>query len=225
MLEIIFYIIILACGKIIPRTIIMKTLKLFTVLITLILLFACQEEKVSLKPLTADAKILAFGDSLTYGTGAKKNDSYPAVLSTKLNRTVINLGIPGELSVDGLKRLPALLDHYNPELLILCHGANDILRKKNINKTANNLRQMIQLAHERNINIILIGVPEFGLFLNTATFYQEIATEHQLVFVDNILGKILSDASMKSDPIHPNKIGYQLMAETIFTAMQKSGAF
>ena len=109
-----------------------------------LLLSACSNE-TPLNPLRDDAIILAFGNSLTYGTGAKPNFSYPAQLEKLINRKVINAGIPGEISSKGLRRLPALLSTHKPDLVILCHGANDILRKLDLNNTKSNLQNMISL--------------------------------------------------------------------------------
>ncbi len=87
------------------------TIKLFLILLLINAISACSDS-AKLQPLKADATILAFGDSLTYGTGTSKNKAYPAILEKLINHRVINVGIPGEVSRDGLVRLPRLLKEY-----------------------------------------------------------------------------------------------------------------
>ena len=115
-----------------------------------LLLGACSEAQ-KLDPLPQDAVILAFGDSLTAGKGASRTNSYPGFLARKINRKVINAGINGEISSTGLKRLPALLDKHQPDMLILCHGGNDVIRKLDMNTLKANLKEMIEMAQARNI--------------------------------------------------------------------------
>ena len=193
-------------------------------LLLLIFLSACSTSQQQLAPLPDDAVILAFGNSITYGTGAMKGESYPAVLEIIVNRKVINAGVPGELSMQGLKRLPKLLDKYHPDLLILCHGGNDILQKENLAEAEANIRQMIILAENRNIPVILLGVPKPGLFLNDADLYNDIANNTEVTYIPNLIAKILSDASMKSDPVHPNNSGYSKMATVLADTLRNSGA-
>ena len=168
------------------------------------------------KYIDKEAVILAFGDSLTYGYGATPTESYPARLEELLGRKVINAGISGELSEEGLKRLPLLLQRDKPKILLLCHGGNDILKKQDIQKLRSNLEQMIRLAQSQNIDVVLISVPQFGfLQLTPPPLYEELAEAYHLEIEEDILADILHDNRYKSDYIHPNALGYQKMAEAI----------
>ena len=121
------------------------------------LLAGCGDKTPKLNKLSSNAVVVAFGDSLTYGTGAKDHQTYPAQLRNLTGLDVVNEGIPGELSAEGRKRLPGVLDEHKPELLILCHGGNDMLRKRSIKKLTENLTAMISEARERGIQVVLIG--------------------------------------------------------------------
>ena len=177
-----------------------------------------------LSKLPADAVILAFGDSLTFGTGAQPDASYPAVLEKLIARKVWSAGVPGEVSADGLARLPSALDYYQPKLLILCHGGNDFLRKLGDAQAAENLRAMIRLAQQRGIEVALIAVPKPGLFPSPPDFYAEIAKEFGLPYEDAALKAILRDNEFKSDIAHPNARGYARLAAAVAALLKKSGA-
>jgi acyl-CoA thioesterase-1 len=197
-----------------------------TFLLTIFLLMtACSESSIHLTKLPEDAVILAFGDSLTYGTGASTGHDYPGILAELTARKVINEGVPGEISGGGLKRLPALLDQYRPALLILIHGGNDMLRNIPNEQTADNLNRMITEANSRHIEVVMLGVPKLNLLtLNSADFYETITETRQIPADLNTLPDILGDNSLKSDMIHPNDAGYQLMANNIFNLLKQAGA-
>lgn len=178
----------------------------------------------ALPRLSRDATILAFGDSLTFGTGAARSESYPAVLERLTGREVINAGLAGELAAEGLLRLPRLLDEHAPDLLILCHAGNDLIRRRNPENTEASLRKMIGAARERGIPVLLIGVPAPGIFLSSARVYENLASELDVAFDGDVLPDILSDPSLKSDPIHPNAEGYRRMAERLFERLTELGA-
>lgn len=193
-------------------------------LLALALLVSGCSKLDKLPPLAPDAVLLAFGDSLTFGTGANENESYPAQLEKLSGRRVVREGVPGEVSEAGLARLPAALDAHQPRLLLLCHGGNDFLRRLPKAKAAENLRAMIRLAKSRGIDVLLIGTPEPGLTVTPAAFYEEIAKEFRIPYEGDVLGKILKDSRLKSDQIHPNAQGYRLMAERVHALLQKAGA-
>lgn len=193
-------------------------------LVVLCAAVAACERPVRLAPLNADSRILAFGDSLTFGTGAEAEHSYPAQLSILTAVRVINAGVAGETSAAGLRRLAQLLRQHQPQLLILCHGGNDILRRMPHSDTLANLQAMIDMAQMQNIDVLLIGVPEFGIFLSTAEFYKQLAARNHIAIDDNTLGKILRQPALRSDHIHPNADGYKLLAQAIATLLTDAGA-
>ncbi|MDH5711384.1 MAG: arylesterase [Gammaproteobacteria bacterium] len=196
----------------------------YPVLALLVIFLVACDSTPQLKPLSKQAVVLAFGDSLTFGTGADRQLSYPARLQEMLSRTVINAGVPGEISQTGLKRLAPLLKQHNPELLILCHGGNDILRRFNLKQTKDNLQQMIDIARDNGTQIVLVGVPQFGIFLSSASLYKELADSNQLPLENNALSEILADGSLKSDQIHPNAEGYSVFANKIHKLLKQSSA-
>ena len=193
-------------------------------LLALLLLAGCGDRQAALTPLPTDGVILAFGDSLTFGTGAPREVSYPSVLEELTGRKVIRSGVPGELTSGGLARLPAVLDTHQPALLILCHGGNDMLRRTGLEQMADNLRAMIALARDRGVQVVLVGVPKPGLFLSAAEIYGEIAAAAQIPIEAEALADILGDNGLKSDAIHPNATGYRRLAEALAALLREAGA-
>lgn len=191
--------------------------------ICLLFLQACSES-ISLTPIPRDGVILAFGDSLTVGVGTSSAYSYPAVLAELSGYKVVGAGVSGEETTQGLIRLPKVIDEVNPDLLILLEGGNDILRNKNVHNTKQNLAAMIELAQSRNVQVVLIGVPEKKIFSDVAPLYEELAEQYHLVFADDLLSGLLRDNEYKSDAVHLNQQGYRMMAESIHKLLVKHGA-
>ena len=194
---------------------------IFTLFFSSLLFTGC-DSGPGIKPFNQESVVLAFGDSLTHGTGASAGQSYPDVLSELLGRQVINGGIPGEVSAAGLKRLPAVLEEYKPTLVILCHGGNDFLRKLDQATTSSNLDAMITLIRSRGADVVLVGVPKIGFGLQVPELYSQIADQYTIPLQKEILVDLLSDNSMKSDVIHPNATGYRLMAEAIYDLINRA---
>jgi lysophospholipase L1-like esterase len=189
----------------------------------LLLLTGCGSE-TRLPPLPPDAVILAFGDSLTEGTGAKPQESYPAVLEALAGRRVVNAGQRGEESDAGLARLRGVLNQVQPDLVILGHGGNDILRRRALDRTEDNLRQMVDLAREQGASVVLLGIPKLGFFPVTHPIYEQLAESLKVPLEDSALSDILSDGDLKSDAIHPNAAGYRELAEAVHCLLLKAGA-
>jgi lysophospholipase L1-like esterase len=194
---------------------------IFTLFFSIMLFTGC-DSGPKIAPLGHDAVVLAFGDSLTRGTGAAAGKAYPDVLANLLGRTVVNVGIPGEISSTGLKRLPGMLDKHDPTLVILCHGGNDFLHRLNREDTIRNLEEMVELIRSHGADVILIGVPKLGFGFDIPKFYATIAEKQDIPYEGEILLDLLGDNSMKSDSIHPNATGYRLMAEAVYEVINKS---
>jgi len=188
------------------------------------LLLAGCGSSVKLDKLDSSAVILAFGDSLTYGTGAAPSESYPAVLERSIGRKVVNAGVPGEISAQGLERLPATLEEVQPKLLILCHGGNDFLQKLDEGRAAQNIRAMIRMARDKGIPVVLLATPKPGLPPSVPTFYGEIAKELKIPFEDGVIRTVVLDNRLKSDFVHPNAQGYAQIAAALQNVLKKSGA-
>lgn len=189
-----------------------------------LLLLACGGPDAGHSRLAADAVVLAFGDSLTHGTGAGQADGYPARLAELIDREVVNAGVPGELSAAGLKRLPALLDRHQPALVIVCHGGNDILKKRDPQVTADNLRAMIDQIRAADAEVLFLAVPEPGLLPAPPPFYEQVAGDTDTPIMTDMLADILSSPSLKADAVHPNKAGYAEMARAIAAKLRRTGA-
>src|SRR5919106_4302444 len=150
-------------------------------LFVVLLIWGCSE-RPKLERLSADAVVLAFGDSLTFGTGAAEEESYPAQLERIIGRKVVRAGVPGEVTAQALARLPAALDEHAPRLLLLCIGGNDFLRRLGNPQAERNVREMVKLARSRGIAVLLIGTPEPGFTVTPPAFYSSIAKEFRLPY-------------------------------------------
>jgi acyl-CoA thioesterase I len=193
-------------------------------LLVLVLGVAGCGERPKLARLPNDAVLLAFGDSLTYGTGAADHESYPAQLEQLIGRRVVQAGVPGEVSAQALARLPEMLDEHSPKLLLLCIGGNDFLRRLGNQQAEANVRAMVKLARSRGIDVVLIGTPEPGFSVTPPAFYAGIAKEFRLPYEEAAMADVLRDHALKSDPIHPNARGYRIIAERVAQRLKQSGA-
>lgn len=190
--------------------------RLLGILLLLTLLAAgCSQAPPRLPPLPADAVVLAFGDSLTRGTGAEDGAGYPEALAGLIGRRMINAGTPGETSAEGRERLPALLDRHRPDLVILCHGGNDLLQHREHAAIAADLAAMIGQAQQAGAAVVLVAVPEPGLFLKPAPFYAEVAALYKIPCEEQTLARLLGESKLKSDHIHLNGAGYRQLAEAL----------
>jgi len=187
-------------------------------------LAACGNKVPPVAKLAATDVVLAFGDSLTYGTGARAEDSYPAVLGQLIGRNVVRSGVPGEQTAGGLARLPEVLDEHKPKLVIVCLGGNDMLRKGTPANIEANLRKILTEIKSRGLDAMLIGVPAPALIASPPEFYSKLAREFAIPYEGDIVTSVLYKSELKSDPIHPNAAGYRKVAEAVAKLLRNAGA-
>lgn len=120
-------------------------------------------------PGAAEGLHIAFGDSITQGTGfdecpidQQELCGYPIRLETRLdqigqNATVENHGKGGENTTQGITRIDTVLDETGVgtgDVLLLMEGTNDITRMINPETTIFNLGEMARKAEDRGLEVV-----------------------------------------------------------------------
>jgi len=185
------------------------------------------QSKVHAKP-----KILALGDSLTFGYEVASEKTWPALVQKKLRADghpeaeVFNAGTSGATTAFGQQTLRFHLKRHKPDLLIYGLGANDGLRGHDPAGIEKNIRETIQFAKDQEIKVLLLGMkapPNYGskfpqefekLFHR---IHEELKVELIPFYLDGVAGR--PDLN-QPDGIHPNEKGYEIIAINIFNKVK-----
>lgn len=207
----------------------MKSRRLFlkTLAISPIVLAMACSDTPKVAKLAKGSRVVALGDSLTFGYGAEKGQDYPSVLAGLTGWQIDNMGVNGDTSQNVLDRLDGVLDK-SPQLVLLGIGGNDVLRKVNASDTKNNIIAIIKALQGKNIPVILIAEPHLSasaLFGKASDnpIYREIADELKVPLLEKAWSKVLSDDKLKSDQIHANGAGYKVFAEILYEFLKELG--
>ena len=202
-------------------------MRVWFLLFTLLLVSCGGSEKHPAIP--QGALVLVLGDSLSFGTGANQGEDYPTLLASNTGWQIINAGVPGDTSSEGLARLPVLLENHQPKLLILALGGNDFLQKLPTSQTSSNIRAILAQTKAKNITTVLVAIPEFSPIkaavgsLSDHPLYEEIAKETATPLAEEVFSEVLSDNNLKSDQVHPNAAGYKEVAAHMLDELKKLG--
>ena len=164
---------------------------------------------------SAGETIICFGDSLTEGVGASAGDDYPSVLSRQLGSPVINAGVRGDTTAAALERLADQVLNKNPRLVILLLGGNDFLRQRPRRETRQNLEEIVRRVQAHDAMVVIAGI-RLGVFGDDyAEIFEQTAEQFGALYIPQVMKGILTNSSLRSDPIHPNGAGYRLIADRI----------
>lgn len=193
------------------------------------LLLAACGGTTKLSAIPPGSKVLAFGDSVTFGTGAAPGEDWPSRLAAMTRWSVVNAGIPGDTAEAARDRIEALLEEHQPALVIIEIGGNDFLRRRPPSAVKEDLRRIIGAAKAARAMVILVAVPEPSLLgvvarkPSDSPIYQELGEEEKVPVIGDVFSDILSRAELRADAIHPNARGYQKMAEGFFEQLKDVG--
>jgi acyl-CoA thioesterase-1 len=174
--------------------------------------------------------IIAFGDSLTAGFGVEPENNYPALLQAKLEASgyrhrVINAGINGETSAEGLQRVQDMRS-LNPAIVIVELGANDGLRGLPIDVMRRNLDTIVSQFQSMGAKVILAGMevpPHYGPLYSRSfrKAFPAIAKEHDVPLISFFLDGVGGHPDLnQADGIHPTAEGYRIVVENVWKVLE-----
>jgi len=220
----------------------MKKLFVTILLIFIFMLMACIAGKGG-STLKKTSPLVCLGNSLTAGHGATvpgvdgREKSYPAFLQGKINIPVVNAGVSGNTSEQGLSRVEEDVLSKKPQIVIIELGANDLLQRIPVSITQKNLQSIIGMINDGSRKIYLAKFYTEKIAMAMVTLLQITDRDEQAALIDqyedmfNTLAisnnvELIDDIWAEvwgihmSDSMHPNEKGYEKMAENYFRVLK-----
>jgi len=174
--------------------------------------------------------IVCFGNSLTAGFGVDPGKAYPDLLQQELDRRgyryrVVNLGVSGDTTQDGVERLPLVLAE-KPRIVVLEFGANDGLRGQPAAITEGNLAQMAEALEKTGAHVVLAGItlpPNYGpeYIRKFDAIYPGLAKRYKTPLIPFLLAGAAGNSNlMQPDGLHPNTAGTRVVVENVWRALE-----
>lgn len=182
-------------------------------------------------PKTAATRtILVLGDSLSAAHNIASNQGWVHLLEVRLGKMeppwrVVNASVSGETTLSGRHHLPALLETYTPNVLVLELGGNDGLRGLPLAAMKDNLAAMIDMAHQAEVKVLLVGIElpvNYGPRYREALrgVYADLARSKRTALVPFLLEKVALDPSlMQADGLHPTAAGEPAVFATVWAQL------
>ena len=186
----------------------------------LVTLAGCGRDKKTAQPVQPGSTVLALGDSLTFGTGASTETSYPAVLAGLTGWNVVNAGVSGDTSAQALARLPALLAEHQPKLVIVSIGGNDFLRKLPESDTRAHVHAICKQSLDAGAQVLLVAVPRATVAaalgqMTDHALYAEVSKDLKIPLQREAWGEVLAQPDLRADAVHANARGYAQFARSV----------
>ena len=184
-----------------------------------------QNENANLKPIApGDKRIVFMGDSITEFWSVTDSEYFAG-------KPYVNRGISGQTTPQMLIRFRADVIALKPAAVIILAGINDIAGNTGpatLNMIANNIFSMAELAKANHIKVILCSVLpayDFSWKPNQNPAEKVVALNEMIKNYAGVNSILYLDyfSTMKDernglktayseDGVHPNKLGYQVMA-------------
>jgi len=179
------------------------------------------------------ANILILGDSISAGYGINPDKGWVALLGQHLQKNnpdyqLINASVSGETSGGGLARLPALLEQFKPELLIVELGGNDGLRGYPINSLKHNLNTILQMGQSSGAKTLLLGMqipPNYGKRYSRlfSASFSAAAEQNNTLLMPFFIEKVaLEKELMQKDGIHPSEAAQVIILDAVLPFIDKA---
>ena len=186
----------------------------------LVTLAGCGRDKKTAQPVPPGSTVLALGDSLTFGTGASAETSYPTVLAGLTGWNVVNAGVSGDTSAQALARLPALLAEHHPKLVIVSIGGNDFLRKLPESDTRTHVHAICKQSLDAGAQVLLVAVPRATVAaalgqMTDHALYAEVSKDLKIPLQREAWGEVLAQPDLRADAVHANARGYAQFARSV----------
>lgn len=164
--------------------------------------------------------IVAFGDSLIEGRGSTGGNDMVSLLSKKIKKPIINLGVSGNTTGEGLARIEEVVK-INPGTVIVLFGGNDYIRNIPKDEVFANLNKIISTLQSNGSFVILLGVRGGAIRDTFKSSFEDLAKEKGVAYVSDVLSPVFAKPEYMSDIVHPNDAGYVKVTEKIYDEIGK----
>ncbi len=180
----------------------------------LLLTFYGSQKKIANFP-SNNTGIIAFGDSLVEGTGSTLGGGWVRIASNDLDKPILNLGKKGDTTALALRRVNEVTKR-KPAVTVVLLGGNDFLQGRPEIETIENVSRIIEAIEASGSAVVLVGLKAPTFNNHHQKIFENLSQKYNTAYVGDVLrGVYGNSALMSSDGIHPNDVGYGIVAQRI----------